>query len=249
VPSAEHELSFRVSGAGILAGTDNGREDSASGYHSPRIAAFRGKALAIVRAGWRPGTISLTVTSPGLESAEAEFSVLPGTVEPAVGVFAGAVAASTPPPGLPPESSPAADASYSGAPDTIPAMMLDRNSATGWSNYCDMSATANILAVSSSNASDWVSLSWRTPQSLDSVAATFVTGGALSLPASIAVTYWNGHDLVPVQDLAISWATASGQPTAITFSPVTTSRIRLTMTSPAPGTGDGFLRIAELRAA
>ncbi|HEX8006752.1 MAG TPA: glycoside hydrolase family 2 TIM barrel-domain containing protein, partial [Trebonia sp.] len=87
VPSAEHELSFRVSGAGILAGTDNGREESAAGYQSPAIAAFRGKALAIVRAGRRPGTVRLTVTSRGLEGAEAEFPVLPpSTHQAAVGV-------------------------------------------------------------------------------------------------------------------------------------------------------------------
>jgi beta-galactosidase len=250
VPSAGHELSFSVSGAGILAGTDNGHQDSAVGYHSPQIAAFQGKALAIVRAGRRPGTIRLTVTSPGLEGAEAEFQALPPrATEPAVGTFAGAVAASTPLPEPPPTSWPAADASYSGAPDTIPAMMLDGNPATGWSNYYDKSATANVLAVSSSNASDWVSLSWQAPRRLGSVAATFVTGGALSMPASIAVAYWNGHEFVPVRDPATSWATASGQPTTITFSPVTTSRIQLTMTSPASGTGNGFLRIAELQTA
>jgi beta-galactosidase len=78
--------------------------------------------------------------------------------------------------------------------------------------------------------------------------ATFTTGGPLSLPASIAVTYWNGREFVPVRHLKITWATASNQPTTITFDPVRTSQIRLTMTSPSPGTAAGFLQIAELQA-
>jgi hypothetical protein len=37
-----------------------------------------------------------------------------------------------------------------------------------------------------------------------------------------------------------------GAVTAIAFDPVRTDRIRLTMTSPTPGTATGFLRISEL---
>ena len=127
-------------------------------------------------------------------------------------------------------------------------MMLDGNLSTGWSNYYDKSATANLPAVTASNASDWVSLSWPSPQRLNQVVATFITGGPLALPAAITVTYWNGHDFVPVRDLKTTWATASGQATTLSFGPVTTSQIRLTMTSPSPGTPAGFLMIAELQA-
>jgi beta-galactosidase len=95
--------------------------------------------------------------------------------------------------------------------------------------------------------SDWVSLSWPdSPRRIGSLVAAFTTGGPLALPASIAVTYWNGRKLVPVHNLKIIWATASNQPTTISFNPVTTSQIRLTMTSPSPGTAAGFLQIAEL---
>jgi beta-galactosidase len=128
-------------------------------------------------------------------------------------------------------------------------MMLDGNLSTGWSNYYDKSATANLRAVSASNASDWVSLSWPdSPQRAGSLVATFTNGGALSLPASITVSYWNGRELVPVHNLKITRATGSNQPTTITFDPVTTSQLRLTMTSPSPGSAAGFLQIAELRA-
>ena len=59
-----------------------------------------------------------------------------------------------------PGQRPTADASYSGAPDTVPAAMLDGDLTTGWSNYYNKAATANLRAVSVSHASDWVSVSW-----------------------------------------------------------------------------------------
>jgi beta-galactosidase len=249
VPSGEGTLTFGINGVGILAGTDNGREESAGGYQSAAIAAYGGKAVAIVRATREPGTVRLTVTSPGLRAASIELrSVRPRVVAPAVGTAAGAVAATTAPPVPAAPSSPAADGSYSGDPGTIPAMMLDGDATTGWSNYYDKSGTANVLAVSSSNASDWVSLTWTSPQRLGTVSATFITGGPLTLPASMALSYWNGRDFVPVSGLKIAWAPASGQPTTLTFDQVTTTAIQLEMTSPTPGTAAGFLRIAELSA-
>ena len=141
-----------------------------------------------------------------------------------------------------------ADASYSGAPGTVPAAMLDADLSTGWSNYYDKAQTANLRAVSVSNPADWVTLSWPQPQSIDSAVAYFTTGGPLALPAAIAVSYWDGREFTPVRNLAIDWATGSNQPTTLTFDPVRSSQIRLDMTSAAPGTGGGFLMIAELQA-
>jgi beta-galactosidase len=143
---------------------------------------------------------------------------------------------------------PTADASYSGAPGTVPAAMLDGDQSTGWSNYYHKAQTANLLAVSVSNPSDWVALSWPQPQSFDSAVAYFTTGGPLALPAAIAVSYWDGREFAPVRNQVIDWATGSNQPTTLTFDPVRTSQIRLDMTSAAPGTGGGFLMIAELQA-
>jgi beta-galactosidase len=247
-PSAENTLSFRVEGAGILAGTDNGRQESASGFQSPDIGAFRGQAVAIVRATRKAGPVRLVVTSPGLVAASAGFRSVPRATVPAVGLSAGPLAATTPGPAPAPVPSPSADASFSGAPDTIPAMMLDADPSTGWSNDYTKAATANLPAVSSSDATEWVSLTWSTAQVLAAIAATFVTGGALSLPGAIAVSYWNGNAFVPASGVSISWASASGLPTTLTFDPVITTRVRLDMTSPSPGTAAGFLRIAELRA-
>jgi beta-galactosidase len=248
VPSAENDVSFSVFGAGILAGTDNGREESASGYCSPQIPAFRGNALAIVRATQEPGRIRLTASSPGLAPATLSFRSVPVPLPLAVGSPAGAAAATTPPPVVAPPPSPAADASYSGDPTTIPAMMLDGDPSTGWSNYYDKAQTANVLAVSSSDPAAWVSLTWASVQQLSTASAIFITGGALSLPASIAVSYWDGAGFVPVDGLQISWATASGQPTTLTFDQVRTTSLRFDMTNATPATASGFLRIASLSA-
>jgi beta-galactosidase len=156
------------------------------------------------------------------------------------------------PPGAPPSppgaASPVADASFSGAPNTLPSAMLDGNLSTGWSNYYDVPKTANLLAVSSSNPSDWVSLTWSSPQAFGQLDAYFTTGGPLDRPASAEVSYWNGHTLVPVSNLKVDWATASNELTTLTFDPVRTTSVRLTMTSPAPNTAGGFLTIASLQA-
>lgn len=81
---------------------------------------------------------------------------------------------------------------------------------------------------------------------VDSAVAYFTTGGALALPAAIAVSYWDGRELVPVRNLTIDWATGSNQPTTLSFDAVRSSQLRLDMTSAAPNTGGGFLMIAEL---
>jgi beta-galactosidase len=140
-----------------------------------------------------------------------------------------------------------ADASYSGSPTTVPAAMLDGDPGTGWSNYYDKAATANLRAVSVSNPADWVSVTWPAAQSFDSVQASFTISATLAQPASITVSYWDGAKFVPVRNLKITRATASDQPTTLSFDPVRSSRVRLDMTSAAPGTGAGFLQIVTLQ--
>src|SRR5579875_2921585 len=253
VPRAGNPIRFTVTGAGRLAATDNGREENAAGYTSASQAAFNGLALAVVGAARQAGAIRLTAAAEGLPTASVTLvSIAPARQVPAIagtaaaagaaGAAAGGAASADSSPG------PVADASFSGAPTTLPAMMLDGNLGTAWSNYYDKSATANVKAVSVSHAADWVSLSWAEPQQVGEITAFFTTGGPLALPASITVSYWNGRALVPVRDLKIAWATASNQATTLTFDPVRTGSVRLTMTSPSPGTAAGFLQIAELQA-
>jgi beta-galactosidase len=251
VPDASNLIEFRVDGPGTLAGVDNGQQENAQSYQAPSVPAFNGKALAIVRSARQAGHITVTASSPGLAGASATLRSAakrdrgPGTASVAAGAATGvpaillASAATT--------GTPTADASYSGAPGTVPAAMLDGDMTTGWSNYYNKSGTANLHAVSVSHASEWVSVSWPDRQEFAAITVFFTVSSTLSLPASISVAYWDGHDFVPVTNLQIVMATASNQPTTLTFDSVSTRQCRLTMTSPAPGTGTGFLQIAELQ--
>jgi beta-galactosidase len=264
VPTASHDIHFAVSGAGMLKATDNGREENARGYTSDAQAAFFGQALAVVGSAREPGAIALAAVAEGLAPAKLRLASVPardtakGTAiwGAAVGRSRGAAASRT---ALATASraavraassgGPTADASFSGQPNTLPAMMLDGDASTYWSNYYVAAKTANLLAVSVSDPSDWVSLSWTSPQRRSGLTANFMIGGtngALALPKSVTVSYWDGRRLVPARNVQVNWATASNDPTTISFDAVRTTQIWLTMTSAAPGTGGGFVAISSL---
>jgi beta-galactosidase len=241
-PSADNAIGFKVTG-GTLAGLDNGREESAENYKASSRQAFNGKALAIVQSTGRPGPIRVTATSPGLRPATATIAAVPahGRAPAAADPYHPPVTAPVPVDG------PVADASYSGAPSTVPAAMLDGDMATGWSNFYRKAATALLPAISRAHAAEWVSVSQPQAQTIDHVQAYFTVDAADALPADITAGYWNGKAFVPVKNLRISRATESNQPTTLTFDAVHSTGIRLDMTSSAPGTSTGFLRVAELR--
>jgi beta-galactosidase len=241
VPDADNELSFDVSG-GRLAGTDNGREESAENYKSPDRAAFNGKALAIVQSSDRSGPITVSVSSPGLRPATTTIYAGHGgharrattRRRPHASTRQGAV--------------PTADASFSGAPTTLPAAMLDDvTTSGGWSNFYNKAATALLPAISKAHPSDWVSVSWPTAQHVSAVTAFFTTDAQRTLPSSIEVSYRDGDRWVPVTGLHVDWATASNQPTTIGFDPVDASSVRLKLISPHPNESNGFFQIAELQ--
>jgi beta-galactosidase len=143
---------------------------------------------------------------------------------------------------------PAADAGYSGAASSVPAAMLDGNAASGgWSNFYNKSATNVLPPVSVAHAAEWVSVSWPGPQRLSSVVPYFSISANRMLPSSVTVSYWDGSAWVAVANQQTQFATASNQPTTITFAPVSTTGLRLDLTSPAPGTSTGFMQITELQ--
>ena len=145
-------------------------------------------------------------------------------------------------------TAPTADAGYSGSTSAVPAGMLDGNTTSGgWSNFYNKSATNVLPAVSSAHATEWVSVNWPHMQRLDTVVAYFTTSANRVLPSSVVVSYWNGTAWVPVTGQQTRFATASNQPTTITFDPVSTTGLRLDLTSPAPGTATGFMQITELQ--
>ncbi|SDJ01506.1 beta-galactosidase [Lentzea albidocapillata subsp. violacea] len=237
VPDADDLISFQVRG-GSLAGLDNGRQESAENYQASSRTAFNGKALAMVRSGRTASVITVTARAPGLRTAS--------TLVTAVGGRSGAAQATTADHDPLPAPAPGADASYSGARDTVPAAMLDGSTSTYWSNYYLKRATALLPAVSRAHATDWVSLPVSADGQAGSVRAAFLSDASHALPASIAVSYWNGRAFVPARDVKVDW---SGGTTAnITFAAVRGDRIRLDLTSSAPGTTHGFLGISQASA-
>jgi beta-galactosidase len=237
VPDAANTVAVTVHGPGRLAGVDNGKQDSAHGYQETSVDAFNGQAVAVIAATGERGMITVTATSPGLAPGRC---TLPGST---TGRRTGPVAKPAAP-----DVPPTVDASYSGAPDTVPAAMVDGDPGTGWSNYYLKPATPTLNPVSASRPVDWVSLSWPKPRTLSGLTANFTTGANLALPTKIMVSYRTAHGWVPVNKLSVNWATVSDGPTTITFDAVDTTDIRLTMISATPGTAAGFLRISQLTA-
>jgi beta-galactosidase len=196
-----------------------------------------------VQSGDRGGPIAVTATAPGLQQART-------TVYASGGHRGGQRQA----PRYVPKTHHAranptgatADASYSGKPDTLPAAMLDGNPATAWSNYYLKSATALLPSFSLAHASEWVSVAWPGAQSVGSVRASFLADATRAVPADVAVKYWDGGRWVAVSNQHVTPAGASGEPTEITFDPVSTTSLRLDMTSAHPKAGNGFIAISAL---
>eukprot|EP01121_Diplochlamys_sp_Union-15-3_P011256 TRINITY_DN323_c0_g1_i1.p1 TRINITY_DN323_c0_g1~~TRINITY_DN323_c0_g1_i1.p1 ORF type:complete len:779 (-),score=173.01 TRINITY_DN323_c0_g1_i1:14-2350(-) len=70
VQTASNEVTFSVSGPGFIAGTGNGDPSSHDRDKSPVRDAFNGYVRAIVQATTEAGTITVTATAPGLQSAK-----------------------------------------------------------------------------------------------------------------------------------------------------------------------------------
>ncbi|MFI6876791.1 glycoside hydrolase family 2 TIM barrel-domain containing protein [Streptomyces sp. NPDC050400] len=240
VPDAAHLLEFDVTG-GRLAGVDNGQQESAERYQAATRTTFHGLALAIVRAGTKPGTLTVTARSAGLKPGKVSVRVTGPAGAP---VTPAEPFAPDPGPGTP--KYPSADASYSGAPTTLPAAMLDGDAATQWSNAFQKSATALLPAFNGARPTDWVSVEWADERSFGRVEASFTVDTKHSLPRSVDVAVWDGARYVPVPDVDIDWAAASGEPTVLTFDAVRGSRLRLTMTSAQPGDVQGAFGISAL---
>jgi beta-galactosidase len=232
VPGAEPVLRFAVRGPGRVAGVDNGRQELAQSYQRPTIPAFRGQAVAVIAATGGRGPITVTASAPGLTPGK---TTVAGTN---LGQRNGPGARAGERPEAPVVL--AADASYSGAPDTLPAAMLDGDPATGWSNFYRKQATATLPAVSRPRPQDWVSLVWPRAQRFGTLTANFVVDATLVLPETAEVAYRTARGFEPVRGLKISWGTGSNDPTTFSFEPVTTTEVRVTMTT------RGFLRISAL---
>jgi beta-galactosidase len=78
------------------------------------------------------------------------------------------------------------------------------------------------------------------------VTAHFVVDGRHSRPAAVAVQAFDGSRWRPVSGARITWAGASGEPSTVTFAPVSATRLRLDLTSAKPQAPDGAIGITEV---
>jgi beta-galactosidase len=69
IPNADHLIRFTATGAGKIAGTDNGSETDLESFQAPQHKAFNGLCLAVIQSTKKAGTIQLTASADGLQSA------------------------------------------------------------------------------------------------------------------------------------------------------------------------------------
>jgi beta-galactosidase len=75
VPAAENEIMFRIEGAGVLIGVDNGDPQSHDDYKTTHRRTFDGMCLAIVRSTQNMGQVKVTASSPGLNPQSITIAV------------------------------------------------------------------------------------------------------------------------------------------------------------------------------
>ena len=127
--------------------------------------------------------------------------------------------------------------------------MLDGTTTTGgWSNAYTKAATNILPSVSKAHATEWVAVGWPNAQRLSSL-TPFFTFNATSrvLPSAVGVSYWDGVAWQAVSNLAVTLAGVTNTASSITFDSVSTTKIRLDLTSPLPGGTAGFMQITELQ--
>jgi beta-galactosidase len=73
VPNIDDRVYFHLTGDGRILGVGNGNPADHDSDEADQRKAFHGHCMAVIQAGSHPGTLRLTVTSPGLESASLTF--------------------------------------------------------------------------------------------------------------------------------------------------------------------------------
>lgn len=82
VPDAKTKVKFEVSGAGELAGIDNGVQADHQSYRDDNRAAQAGQLVGIVRAEEKAGEATVTVSADGLQAATVKIPVAAEPVQP-----------------------------------------------------------------------------------------------------------------------------------------------------------------------
>ena len=83
VPNAANNVKFEVSGAGSLAGIDNGNSPDHQSYRDNNRNAFSGQLVGIVRAGEKAGDVTVKLSGKGLETQTVTIPVAAAADAPA----------------------------------------------------------------------------------------------------------------------------------------------------------------------
>ena len=135
-----------------------------------------------------------------------------------------------------------ATASFTGSVGNYPENMVDGNPSKSWTNAYSRGDSVLLPANSASRKSDYVEFSWDTPQVLNQIGLTFVTGRGKAVPAVLEAQYFDGA----------GWKKVSGQAkltvdktVKLQFTPVYTEKVRVYMENATPFTADGNIEISE----
>lgn len=77
-PNAVNQLTFNVSGSGVIVGVDNADLKDTDLYVANTRKAWHGRAMVIIKSTKESGAIHLEVTSPGLETAIVKLKTIKG---------------------------------------------------------------------------------------------------------------------------------------------------------------------------
>jgi len=75
VPDASNKISFKIDGDASILGIDNGDPLNQASFAGNEINTFNGKCLLIVKSNGKPGEISITAQSEGLENAVVKVNI------------------------------------------------------------------------------------------------------------------------------------------------------------------------------
>ena len=74
VPDAANLVQFELTGAGSIAGVDNGNQTSMESFKDNKRKAFNGLCLAVIKSGHTKGNIGLKATAVGLQPAQVNIT-------------------------------------------------------------------------------------------------------------------------------------------------------------------------------
>ena len=72
-PNADNQLTFTITGPGVIAGVDNANLKDTTSYLSNVRKAWNGRAMVVIKSMKKAGTITLKVSGAGLETRSVDI--------------------------------------------------------------------------------------------------------------------------------------------------------------------------------